>query len=149
MKFYFSALFVSILLYVFVTVLVLIGLVIGYGWHIGSELHDALTLQREGQGIFSDTALTVTITALLIPYLAAGYIAARIAHGAEYFNAAIAAVFLIGPFVFFYPPGSRLILVAYGVAGGVMLTGAAIAHWKRIIEDRRLRRLAKDRLEQD
>lgn len=149
MKFYFSSLFVSILLYAFVTVLVFIGLAIGYGWHVVSELYDALILQREGQGIFTDTAMTVTMIALLLPYLAAGYISARVAHGAEYFNAAIAGIVLIGPFVFFYPPGSDLVLLAYFAAGGVMLIGAALAHGKRIIENRRLQRLAKDRLEQD
>ncbi|MGD8999582.1 MAG: hypothetical protein PVF75_04135 [Granulosicoccaceae bacterium] len=143
MKFYFSSLFVAVLLYLLVTVLVFIGLAIGYGWHIGSELYASLTAQGNEQ-LFSDTAITVTITVLLLPYLAAGYIAARIAHGAEYFNAAIAAVVLIGPFVFFYPPGSPLILVAYSAAAAVMLIGAAVAHWRRVRDTRRLAQYQQD-----
>jgi hypothetical protein len=144
MKFYFSSVFVSVLLFVFVGVIVFIGLAIGYGWHIGSELYTALTTHGNGQALFSDTAKAVTITALLLPYLAAGYIAARIAHGAEYFNAAIAAVVLIGPFAFFYPPGPPLVLVAYCAAATVMLIGAAMAHWTRVRDSRRLAQHKQD-----
>lgn len=141
MKFYFSAIFVSVLMYLFIGILVFVGLLIGYGWHVASELYDFVTLQGDGGGVLTDTAKAVTITALLLPYLAAGYIAGRIAHGAEYFNAALAAVVIVGPFFFFYPPNSNIAWTAYAVAVTIMLLGAVMAHWTRVSDAKRLARM--------
>lgn len=145
MRFYISSLFVAIILFLFVSVLVVIGLLIGYGWHFGSELYAMLTLQPgSGQSMLNDTVKTVTITALLLPYLAAGYIAARIAQGAEYLNVLVAALALVGPLVYFYPPLSLWQWLAYGGCVAVMLLGAIAAHLTRLREAKRLAKARQD-----
>ena len=137
MKFYFSAQFIGILMFIFMLIIVAVGLAIGYGWHIVSETIDFVTLQSEG-GVFSDTAKTVTITALLLPYLVSGYIAGRIANKAEYFNCIILAVILIGPVAFYYPPASVEASFFYVVPAVIMLVGAIMAHWTRVGDEKRI-----------
>lgn len=143
MKFYLSAQFVGILMFVFMTVLVIIGLTIGYGWHFVSESIDIITLQPDAE-MFSDTAKAVSITALLLPYLVSGYIAGRLANKAEYLNAIILAAILIGPFIWFYPPANQIGWLVFLLPAAVMLLGAVMAHWTRISDGKRIARMKQD-----
>lgn len=138
MKFYFSAQFIGVIMFIFMLIVVAIGLTIGYGWHIVTEVIDFITLQSEGSAIFSDTARSITITVLLLPYLVSGYIAGRVANRAEYFNSIILAVILIGPFVFYYTPKSPESWLIYIVPASIMLLGAVMAHWTRVSDEKRI-----------
>ena len=140
MKFYFSAQFIGILMFIFMIILVVIGLTIGYGWHFVSESIDFVTLQPDAD-MFSDMAKAVTITALLLPYLVSGYIAGRIANKAEYFNALILAVILIGPFAWFYTPTTHVAWLVFLLPASVMLVGALMAHWTRVNDEKRIARM--------
>lgn len=137
MKFYFSAQFIGVIMFIFMLIVVAVGLTIGYGWHIISETIDFITLKSE-DGIFSDTAKTVTITSLLLPYLTSGYIAGRIANKAEYFNCIILGAILIGPVAFLYPPATIEGALFYLVPAVIMLVGAVMAHWTRVSDEKRI-----------
>ncbi len=140
MKFYLSAQFVGILMFIFMTMLVIIGLTIGYGWHFASKSIDIITLQDDTK-MFSDIAKAVSITALLLPYLVSGYIAGRLANKAEYLNASILAIILIGPFMWFYPPASQVGWLVFLLPVAAILVGAVMAHWTRLSDAKRIARM--------
>lgn len=143
MKFYMSAQLVGILMYIFMVILVIIGLTIGYGWHFVSESIDIITLQPDAE-MFSDTAKAVSITTLLLPYLVSGYIAGRIANKAEYLNASILALILIGPFIWYYPPASHTGWLVFLLPAAAMLVGAVMAHWTRVSDEKRIARMQQE-----
>lgn len=138
MRFYFSAQFLGIIMFIFMLIVVTVGLTIGYGWHIVSESIDFATLQSAGTAMFNDTVKSVTITALLLPYLVSAYIAGRLANKAEYFNAIVLAAILLGPVAYYYPPRAITSWLFFIVPAMVMLLGAVMAHWTRVSDEKKI-----------